>query len=187
MKINPATAICVGLALAAAVAAAFYFSGREYKLRFAEADIQSKLAENAPFTERYFGIFEVTLSSPRVELLDGSDRISAGADVTLNIHINDNPRPIGGTIDFSGAVDYVPEQGQFFLVEPVIENFDVQGIPAAFEGRARLALSAALARFYATRPIYTLDDGDLRQNAARLLLRDVDVADDVLTVTLGVP
>ncbi len=179
--------IASGLIVVAIAGAVAYSSGREYKIRFTEAQIQSTLAARAPFTDTYFRIFEVTLASPRVELIDDSDRVKAGADVILNIYVNDEPRPLGGSIDFSGSVDYVAERGEFFLVEPTIENLDVEGVPAAFEKRVRSVLELAIANFYETRPIYRLTGDKLEKRAARMLLRDVHVADDVLTVTLGLP
>ena len=93
--------------------------------------------------------------------------------------------PLGGSVDVSGGVRYDSGRGAFFLTEPVIERVAVQGIPEKYAGKAREALTMALAAYYAERPIYTLNATDARQAAGRLVLRKVDIENRELVVTLG--
>lgn len=178
--------IILTILLAALAAGAYlYFQGREYTFRFTEAELHDKLAERLPLQETYLFIFQVVLDNPRLLLVNGSDRVNAGLDVTLNIHINDEPLPLGGQLDVSGGVRYEAAEGQFFLTEPEIDRLSVQGIPAAFTDRVDSVLTRALAAYYVDRPIYTLRESDVGQAAAKLLLKNVIVENKELVVTLG--
>lgn len=169
-----------------AVGTFLYFQGKEYTFRFTEAELQEKLAERLPLHKTYLFVFEVVLDNPRLELIEGSDRVNAGLDVTLNIKINDEPLPLGGKLDVSGGVRYEAPDGQFFLTNPVIENLSVQGVPAKYTDRVNSVLTKAIGDYYSDRPIYTLNDSDVRTAAAKLVLKNVVVKESILIVTLGI-
>ena len=178
-------AIAVVILLAVVAGAYFYFAGKEYTFRFTEDQLQEKLAEKLPFKKTYLLIFVVTLDNPRITLAEGSSRVQAGLDVTLNIRIGEEPNALGGSIDASGAPSYVPEEGAFYLSDPVIEDLAVQGIPAEYVAKVNDVLTKAVARYYAERPIYTLKKTSIKQSAARLVLKGVIVENGELVVTLG--
>ncbi len=123
----------------------FYFSGKEYVVRITETEIREKLDEKLPLTKSYLFIIQITLQNPRVLLENGSKRINAGLDVLLNITVNKNPKPLGGTVDVSGGVRYLADKGEFFLTNPAIENFGIQGIPDKYLSKGNKALTKALA------------------------------------------
>ncbi len=167
-------------------AAYFFFVGKEYQVILTEEQIREKLEARLPITKRYFLIIELTLSNPRVDLENGSNRVLAGLDAVLNIKINNNPIPLGGTVDASAGVTYVPEEGQFFLVDPVVENLGIQGIPAKWQTKVNEAASKALAEYFEVNPIYTLKRANLKQAAARAVLKNVVVENNQLVITLGI-
>jgi hypothetical protein len=164
----------------------FYFSGKEYVVRMSESEIREKLDEKLPLTKSYFLIIHITLKNPRVLLENGTKRVNAGLDVLLNITIGKNTKPLGGTIDVSGGVRYLAENGEFFLTNPVIENLGVQGIPDKYLLKVNKALTQALAKYYEENPIYTLRATDVKKAAARMVLKDVVVENKELVVTLGI-
>lgn len=171
--------------IAVAAGTYYYFFGKEYIVRLTEPEIQEKLEEKLPLTKTYLFIINVTLDNPRVNLQDGSSRVSAGLDVVFNITLNKNPKPLGGKVDASGGILYLAEKGQFFLTNPVVENLDVQGIPRQYTDKANIALSKALAEYYENHPIYTLHATDVKQAAARMILKNVIIENRELVVTLG--
>ncbi len=91
----------------------------------------------------------------------------------------------GGQIS-SGGVRYEAADGQFFLTEPAIENLGIQGVPAKYTAKVNSVLTKAIGEYYLDRPIYTLKDSDVKNAAAKLLLKTVIVKDQVLIVTLGI-
>jgi hypothetical protein len=176
----------VSLVILLVVGAYFYFSGKEYVVRITESEIREKLSEKLPLTKSYFFFIQITLKNPRIRLENGSDRINAGLDVLLNINLNKNPKPLGGTVDVSGGVRYLADKGEFFLTNPVIENLGIQGIPEKHITKVTQALTMALAKYYDENPIYTLRSTDAKQAVTRMILKNVIVENKELVVTLGI-
>ena len=184
MKITAIIAVVILVALAAGTY--YYFSGKEYIVRLSESDIQKKLEEKLPLRKTYLLIIEVTLNNPRVHLENGSDRVRAGLDVEFNITLNKILKPVGGTVDASAGIRYMAENGQFFLTNPIIENLEVQGVPEKYTDKINVALTKAIAEYYARHPIYILKTSDTKQALAKMVLQDVIVENNDLVVTLGI-
>jgi hypothetical protein len=170
----------------AAGGAYYYFYSRRYVYRFTEAQLQEALSQRLPFTKTYLLIFQVTLDHPRVNLANGSDRVQAGLDITLNVHMADDRSAIGGSIDASGGIRYDPKVGQLFLTQPKIERLELQGAPEQYTSRASAAISKALDTYCADHAIYTLNTSRAKEVAARLVLKSVTVEEHQLVVTLGI-
>ena len=184
MKKTMITSIIIFAVLA--ISAYFYFSGKEYTIKITEAQLKDTLGKKLPFTKNYFFIFEVTLDNPRISLVEGRDKIDMGLDVILNIKIDKNPKPLGGTIDVSSGIRYEPEKGQFFITDPAVENLKIQGIPEKYMDKANKAFSKALAGYYATHPVYTLKTKDMKQAAVKLVLKSVYIYNKELVIKLGI-
>jgi hypothetical protein len=163
----------------------YYFSGRQYVYTFSESQIREKLAARLPFRRTYLLFFDVTLDNPRVSLADESGRISAGLDITLGIRVGGQPVPLGGTIDVAGRLDYRADEAAFYLAEPVIENFSIQGLPEKYASKIAKVIADGLQDYFSDHPVYALRASESRELAARLVLRDVVVRDRTLVVTLG--
>jgi len=164
----------------------FYFSDKEYVFSFSESQIREKLATKLPLNKKYLLFFEVRLDNPRVSLTNGSNRVAAGLDVILNIWIDKNPKPLGGSIDATGGIKYVKDSGEFFLTEPVIEHLSMQGIPDKYTKKVNLVLTKALSEYYDSHPIYVLKPIDVKKAAARLVLKNVIIKNQNLVVVLGI-
>ena len=182
MTLRRAIVLTVMVIAAVIGAAYFYFSGKEYVFRFTETQLRQALSERLPLEKSYLLIFQVTLDNPRIALVQGSDRINAGLDVTLNIGLRDELLILAGSLDASGGIRYDSGDGQFFLTDPIIEDLEVRGIPEEYVSRVTGVLTEALDEYYADHPIYTLNS----LNAARLVLKSVVVDQQELVVTLGI-
>ncbi len=163
----------------------FFAAKKNYEYRFTELQLQEKLGQRLPFNKTYLYVFDVTLDGPRVDLIEGSDRVAAGIDIVLNIKIGGGAVPLTGAVDLSGAIDYQSETGEFFLIDPIIESLAIDGVPERYADQSRSVIESALAAYYETRPIYTLEGTDAAKVAGRLLLKDVTVRNEELVVTLG--
>jgi len=167
------------------IAAWFLFKGRCFTIELSESQIQKKLDERFPMNKQHLLVLTLTLSDPRVELTEGSDRISFGLSASVNIRINAQPKPLGGKGQISTALRYDPTDASFYLGDPAIQRLEVQGVPVEYvdvvNKLARELLSERLERY----PVYTLDRPDLTQTAARLLLKELTVRNGNLVITLG--
>lgn len=164
----------------------WYFSGKDFFLYFTEAQLQEKLNAKLPLTKTYLMIFNVTLDHPRLHLVNGSDKVQMGLDVTINLNLAGETKSLGGTIQVSGGVAYAAETAQFFLIDPVVEILSMQGIPQKHEEKVRLALTRALATYYAEHPIYQLKSTDAKQATAKLILKSVVVENQRLVLKMGI-
>lgn len=163
-----------------------YFSDKEYVVTIPEQVIREKLDSKLPLKKTYLLIFDVTLDNPRVDLIAGSNRINTGLDIELNIKIDNHEKPLGGKVDASGDLRYAPSEGAFYLVNPVIENLLIQGLPENYSDKISKVFEKALKNFYSSRPIYTLKASDTKPAAARLILKTLQIQEEAVIVTLGI-
>lgn len=176
--------IAVVLAISAATAAFPFFHDSRVEIRLSESQVLEAVGRKLPFRKTYLTLFDVTLDNPRIRLVDGSDRVRAGLDVSVRNKLSSKP-PMRGSADMSGVVRYVPELGEFYLDRPEIETLSVDGIPPAYMDKVDDVLTKAFGLFFKVRPIYMLKDTDSKQAAAMLALKDVSVEAGELVLTLG--
>lgn len=179
--------VIIAVLLGAALAGAYYFfSGKEYIVRITEAEIRESLSQKLPVTESVLFIFNVTLKNPRIELEEGSNRINGGMDIILNIHVDKNPVPLGGSIDISGGLKYVSDESAFYLRDPEVEKLSLQGLPEQHLSSASTAVAKALKIFYEKYPVYSLSSLSAKEVAAKAVLKEVVVQNKEVVVTLGI-
>ncbi len=167
-------------------AAAFWaLSGRDYVFQFSEDDLRGQLDSRLPYEGRHLYVFDVTLDNPRIDLVEGADRVAGGVDVVVATTFAGRELSFSGAADMSGGVRYDAEQRAFFLKDPVVERMQLGGVPDAYANKANEAISVALREFYRTRPLYVLEPDTAAKSAAHLFLKDVAVKDEQLVVTLG--
>ena len=175
--------LIVVLAIGAGV---YWFStANSLTFRLSEPQLRAIANAQAPYENSYYSLFDVTLDNLRVDLEDGSDRIAAGADIKLVLDLGFAMIPLNGAADFTGGLEYRPEAGAFFLKDPVITDLRIQGVPARYADRSHEVVSLALAEYYELQPVYSLEDTRASHMAARLLLKEIEIKDEHLIVTLG--
>ena len=180
--------IAAGLLLVVALTggAYLYFHGKTYEVRLTEAELRDKLSARFPLTKSYLLLLQVTLQQPRIALHDGSERIELGVDTAINVHVDKQQLPLGGSIDVETGIRYEPGTGQFFLSDPAITRLDVQGIPAKYTATVRELVRSELGRQFARYPVYTLRLDNVKTATALLVLRRVQIDHGVLVLTLGI-
>ena len=169
----------------AAGATFFLLKDKTFTLKFTEADIDARVAKQLPFEKDYLSIFNVKLDNPRVDLIDGTDQFGGGVDAIVTVRFMGREIMAAGGADFLSGVRYNSAEGAFYLTSPTITNLTLNGLPPTLTNRAKNAMSLALAEFYRDRPFYVLSQDDMRQQAAKTVLRDVEVKHEVLHITMG--
>ena len=173
------------LALLALVGAGaiWYLAAKTYEIRISQAQLEQKLAERLPLTQRY-PLVSVTLAQPRVHLNEDSERVDFGLNMTVNTNTSGS-QLLGAQIDVSSSLRYDAERGAIFLDQPVMDKLVVQGLDERRTAMAQVALEAAMASFLAQQPVYTLNASDTRQRVARMAVRDIKVENGVVVLILG--
>lgn len=175
----------LGLIALFLLCAYLYFANREYVVTIPQETIVEKLNEKLPLTKTYLLFFDLTIENPRVDLGIGENRIGVGMDLLLNIRVKGGDKPLGGSVDVSGTIKYSPEEGAFYLAEPEIESLSIQGLPEKHKSKVSTIVKTGLTKFYSSRPIYKLKSSDVKQATAKLVLKNLEVQDESLRITLG--
>lgn len=174
------------IVIAVAIIGAFvYFKGKRYEVVIPQAKIDSAMSEKFPATKEYLFIFSITYSNPQVTLLEDEDRVQVGLDVTLNIRLNDEPKKLGGGATVTSGIRYDSERQEFFLDDAVFDRLEIQGVPEKWLEKVTEVASAAAKKFVQSRPVYRLEAKDAKTAAAKLLLKDFEVREQAIHVTLG--
>jgi hypothetical protein len=150
----------------------------EKEILIPKSKIQSMVAKKFPYKKNAI-IAKLNLHSPQVYFKD------TNIGLKLNYYGNFLEKEINGLIDFNGQIFYRPEKGAFY-----IKNFQIVDIvvnEANFSDKQRLksVVLKLVINYLEDYPVYRLNPTDFKQNIAKLLLKEVSVKDDSLSVLLS--
>ncbi len=157
--------------------------GDKLSIELTEQELQTRLAARFPIQNCSLVIVCLDITSPKLKLVEDSDRVSLSADLAATVV---QRRYVGG-LAFSGKVFYVAESGEFFLDDVEIHRFDLEGVPTQYTEMLRSRGPSLLRGVLANKPIYTLKNDNAQQRLARLALRDVRVVGGKLRVSFVNP
>ena len=146
-------------------------------------EIQEKLDEAFPITEKYLVVFSLTLADPEVELTDGSDRIGFGLSARTNVRVDGEE--VTGRAKMSTGLRYDPAKGALFLADPRVEGIRMSMLPEKYEEDVLVAANLAAKKFLKEYEVYRLDRADFKQAMAKMTLKDVVVRDGVVKMIFG--
>jgi len=178
--------IALGVALVlSAVGTWLYFRGEKYIVVITQKEIDTELRAKFPVTKAALILFSATYSNPKVTLLPGTNRIRIGIDTELDIKLPSQTKKLNGKITVTTSFSYDNETKQFFLADPVISKLEIQGIPPEYTDKVTGFLSENLSEYLQKFPIYRLKANDAKGAAIKLLLKDVQVTNQEVNITLG--
>lgn len=131
---------------------------REFKL--SEAQLQDLVGKHFATTQRFLGVLDIKLTTPRVSLQPESNRVLTALDVALDAPLIG--RPLKGAVGISGRLRFDHPSGAILLEEPRAESFKVDGVPAIYADKVNLIggwLSEQVLKGFT---VYKLKPEDLR-------------------------
>jgi hypothetical protein len=169
--------------LLAAAAAALHFArqGGPYVIALTQSEIQEALDERFPVAKDAL-VATVSFFDPAVRLRHGSDKIHFEISASADVRINGRIPGARGTIE--AGIGYEPERGEFYLLDRSLD-IDAAALSPGRGRKVEALLELLLNEYVREYPVYRLKRSDLKQNMARLVLRDVRVEDGLLKVYLG--
>lgn len=174
--------VAIGLVCAAALCCAGWWAVATFMpetfVDIDQAQLQQRVDARFPQKNCALMVACVSLSNPQVTLTSGSERIGLAADVLVSLGHREMP----GKVAFSGVLRYVRYEGDFFLDDVRIDNFELTGFPPEFVQVVQVRGPDALRRALQGHPVYTLK-GSPRAALARLAVRDVRVVNGKLRVS----
>lgn len=153
-----------------------------YTKEFSALELQDMLSAMMPLTKtRYF--ITLTLTEPKLDLLESSNQLGLGANIRASA--------LGafsgtGTTYITGSISYNQEEGAFYFKNPNLVELTLNGVAKQHQGEIQKLAQSTLATLLATRPLYILDDNDLKQKLAKSTLESVTVENGKLVVSLRV-
>jgi len=127
-------------------------------------------------------IFSLKLGQPKLVTEPGAQRLRADFGVTLTHPFSS--RPLTGRTAISGALGYDAAARSVMLLEPRIENVDLDAVPPALReltGRLAAALGRELLGNY---PLITVQQKDLSAFGRDYRVAGFEVIDEGVRVTL---
>jgi hypothetical protein len=183
MKLKKIFFWTAAIMVASLVVAFWAFYGRTFAITIPQAKIQESLDAKFPMSKTYLVVFTLEFSNPLVALEEGADRIRAGVDAEATFKIGGVT--CKGTAVISGKLAYDRETGEFRLKDSKVEKLDIKGIPAQYTGKVDEIATVLAKQYLDKKPVYRLEQTDLKRSLARLLLKEVRVENGALVVTMG--
>jgi len=172
--------------LVAAIGAFVYFKGKRYEVIITQEQIDTTLAERFPVSKNHLLVFNITYTNPQITLLEDEDRIQINMDAELNFRATGEPKPLGGGVTVTTGIRYENKSQEFFLNDTEFIRLDIQGVPERWLEKVTEVASIAAKEYLETKPIYRIKAKDAKTAAAKMLLKDVEVRQQAIHISLGI-
>ncbi|MGD8567307.1 MAG: DUF1439 domain-containing protein [Gammaproteobacteria bacterium] len=153
-----------------------------YTIELTQQQLQQQINAIMPVEkEAYF--VKVILSGPRIDLAQGGNQLGVFTNIELVA-----PGGIRGTgrARIAGTISYRKDSGSFYLNNPKLTQMEIDQIPPQYHAKVRELGQFALDNAMSQRPLFTLDDNDMKQKMARSALESVTVNDGKLVIVLNI-
>lgn len=176
--------------LGAALLAAWFLFGKlgsddGVTLTFTAEEIEERLDQKFPITEIVKEPLPlplpVTVQTPEITFIPSSDRLRAR--VTAEIDAILAKYEIRAS--FSCGIRYQASDQSLRIIDPTVEEIETRKLPEKYRDQVYLLASLLAQRYLNDQPVYTLKGTDLKDQAARLLLKEIEVKNGLLIVRLG--
>lgn len=153
-----------------------------YTKEFSETELQNMVSAMMPLTRTQYFV-TLTFSQPKVHLLESSNELGLGATIEASAlgAFNGN-----GTTYITGSISYNQDEGAFYFKNPQLVELTLNGVAKKQQADIQKLAQSTISTLLASRPIYILNDNDLKQKLAKSTLESVTVTQGKLVVSLSV-
>ena len=151
------------------------------ELVFHREELQQKIEREFPL-ETKKSLITASFSAPVVLLAEGSDRMGIGLAVKV---VLPGGKKFHGDVEVDGALQYRPENGELFVVNPRVRQLQIAELPERYRGPAQEVVSKMVKHYLSSVLIYQLKQDDFKHSLARLVLKSVRVEEGNLVVEIG--
>jgi hypothetical protein len=152
------------------------------EVKLSAAELNEKVAKRFPIEKNIAGLLEVTLTAPKVRLVEAGSRINADIDVSVRLPLS--TKTIQGKLGFSGRPDYVPASKSIFLRDAKIESVLMDNMPDALSAGVAKAASAVARELFEDKPLHTFKAEDFTKYGINYEPQRVIVRDNALVLIL---
>jgi hypothetical protein len=138
--------------------------------------IQSAIDKKFPF-DRSMIVMRITLMEPKIYFKE------TNIGINLRYWGSYLEKEIEGKIDLNGHIRY--EKGAFYMDSLQLVEATLNEKEFSSDGKFQKILVNLIKNYLECFPLYKLKQSDIKQNLARLLLRDISVDGDSLKIIIG--
>lgn len=153
-----------------------------YTQNFTQAELQQEVEKVMPIVKKKY-FMTITLSDPKIDLIEGSDELG------LKSHINVST-PGGlqgdGIVHVVGQLDYNQAEGALYFKNARLIELSLNGVPPEIQPELKKIAQSSLTRTLSQRPVYVLNDQDVKQKIAKATLQSIIVKNQELEITFGI-
>jgi hypothetical protein len=124
----------------------------------------------------------MTLSQPRLNLLEATNEVGIGANIRASAL---GAYSGSGSTYITGSLAYDQEQGALYFTNAKLVELHLDNVSDKQQKDVKKLLQSVVGGVLASRPIYVLDDSDLKQKLAKATLESLEVRDGKLIITLS--
>lgn len=160
-----------------------WVSAFSYTVEISKQIIEEQISLHMPL-EKHIPLVSLRLYEPKVNLFAESNEVSLFVNVDVVMLKGFKGTGRGELI---GTIDYRPDEGAFYLINPRVVNLNIDRVPPVIVPKITQAATLLLTKSLETYPVYRLNEEDTRQKMAKASLKKVEVADEKLLLTFGLP
>lgn len=160
-----------------------YVPGKGFEVRFTSAEAQKRLDTVLPLSKKYIDAVEVSLQKVTIDVPENGNRVHATASASLTLP--GIPKPVSGEFKVESGLRYDGKSRGVYLIDPVVGDVRIPGIPAALTNPSRSALTLVIKEYAAANPVYILPPTQNEAEIIKLEVKQVTVVQGQFVVLLG--
>jgi len=125
---------------------------------------------------------KVVLSQPEVDLSVGNNKIGVFSNIEV---IAPGGIKAEGKAKFNGSLSYNAENHEFYFHNPEIISLESNSIPPKLMPKVKELAQTTASTYLAKKPVYKLNDKNLKHKLAKSVLESIEVKNNKLMVKLS--
>lgn len=166
----------------------FLYNDGTVRVTITREMIDDALEKKFPKQDTYAKILHVHYENPVVEFLPDEERVRISLDVRTELGLQKVlSKSYTGSAMITTSLAYNPASSRFSLVEPSLEELDIPGLSGENLETLKEAMNLAAILWFDDIPVYRIKDKDVKNRVARHVLREVNIKNNRIVATLGMP
>jgi hypothetical protein len=145
------------------------------------SQLQESLNRKFPFNSRFFELFDIYVSNPRLAIQPETNRIITSMDASVAPPFLQ--RAWKGSFTLSGMLALDPARRAVVLADPRLEDFALDGLDPAYSRRVTQIGALLAEQLLRDLPLYTFGEKDFRYAGTRFLPTRITARPGGLVVT----
>jgi hypothetical protein len=156
--------------------------GFSYDIELSQKQLQEKIEKKFPYEKKKF-LSTVVFSNPEIILKDGSEKVYIHIEIKVNITNKISFYAYG---EINGKIFYDNNSKEFYLQEFEIDELVMDQVPLKFHNMIQTSIETVSKIVLNKYPVYKIKADDLKKTVAVLLLKNINVKNEKMIITLGI-